>query len=307
MQTLLTIAPIFILILLGAVAARTGFLPEPALSPLNRLIYYFAIPAFLFHAISNFPLDQGFNLPVLLATLGTALCFYLCGWIITAGSNISAAQAGILVQAACHGNLGYIGLPVAFYFLGKTGLAQAGIIAGFLMILQNIMSVSILQSTSGSKQTLQRSNLLVQFSKNPVIVSCMLGIIASALKLPVPEVINRTLNMLGDLAPPAALLLIGASLSFKTIKKQKLRIATVVVVKLLLLPSLGLLLFTLLGIAPAAYLPAMILLGTPTATVSYVMARQMQADMDIAVGAISASTLLAAMTLPFWLAFLGVP
>ncbi|PLY00983.1 MAG: AEC family transporter [Desulfuromonas sp.] len=306
MQTLITIAPIFILIALGWVAAHRGFLPDEVLNPLNRLIYYFAIPAFLFHAISNFPLAQGFNIQVTLTTLGAAFLMYVSGWLFSKVACIPGDRAGVLIQGACHGNLGYIGLPVAFYFLGSTGLAQAGIISGFLMILQNVMSVSILQSFSSRTSTEKQSGPLVKLLQNPVIVSSMAGIIASGLELPIPEVIDRTLKMLGQLAPPAALLLIGASLSFKTLRSRKIEIAGAVSVKLILLPAFGLLLFTLLGVAPESYLPAFILLCTPTATVAYVMARQMHGDLDIAVTIISVSTLLSAITLPLWLALLHI-
>ena len=303
MQTLITIAPIFIILALGWVAARTGFLPEEVQSHLNRLVYYFAIPAFLFRAISNFPLAQGFNVTVMLITLGSALSFYLTGWLLCKTGRVPPAKAGVIVQSSCHGNLGYIGLPVAFYFLGDIGLAQAGIISGFLMILQNIMSVSVLQSFS-TVGGAQKSTIFTKLLQNPVIVTSMLAIFVSGLQIPIPDVINRTLSMLGHLAPPAALLLIGASLSFRTIWNHKTAIIAASMTKLVFLPALGLGLFTLLGIASADYLPAMILLGTPTATVAYVLARQMNADSELAVAAISASTLFSALSLSLWLTIL---
>ena len=303
MQTLITIAPIFIVLALGWVAAKTGFMPEEVQSHLNRLVYYFAIPAFLFSAISNFPLAQGFNVTVMLITLGSALSFYLTGWLLCKTARMTPAKAGVIVQTSCHGNLGYIGLPVAFYFLGDIGLAQAGIISGFLMILQNIMSVTVLQSFS-TVGVEEKSTIFVKLRQNPVIVSSMMGIFASGLQIPIPDVISRTLSMLGHLAPPAALLLIGASLSFRTIWDHKIAIMVASLAKLVFLPAVGLCLFITLGIDSAAYLPAMILLGTPTATVAYVLSRQMNADSGLAVAAISATTLFSALSLPLWLSIL---
>lgn len=306
MQTLLTITPIFILIALGWVAYRTGFLSEEVLSPLNRLVFYFAIPAFLFSAISNFPLAQGLNLPVLLVVLGTAFSCYVCGWLLCKAARIPADRSGPLIQGACHGNLGYIGLPVAFYFLGDAGLAQTGILAGFLMILQNVMSVSILQSFSSTSKSGKASSVVRELLKNPVILSCIAGIIVSELQLPIPQVLDRSCKMLGQLAPPAALLLIGASLSFKTIRTKKTAILCASTVKLLVLPALGLAAFTLLGIAPENYLPGLILLSTPTATIAYILARQMKSDQDIAIGMISVTTLLSALTISAWLSVSGL-
>ncbi len=305
MQTLVTIAPIFILIALGWVAARTGFLPENILGPLNRLVYYFAIPAFLFHAISNFPLDKGFNVHVVAITLGTVIIFYLVGWLVTKVLNTAPKQAGATIQSACHSNAGYVGLPVAFYILGDTGLAQAGIISGFLMIVQNVMSSTILQTYSQEKSIGGHFSLVIQYLKNPVIIGSLVGILASGLQIPVPNVIDRTLNMLGDLAPAAALLLIGASLSFKAMNARKRIVAMTVTVKLFLLPAAALFFFNLFNLNIQDYLPAIILLATPTATVAYVMSRQMGADAEIAVATISATTIISALTLPLWLAFLS--
>jgi predicted permease len=305
LQTLLTVIPIFVMIFLGAVAARIGLLPDEAKGPLNRLVFYYAIPAFLFQAIAGFPMDQGFNAAVIVTTLSAPLILYLIGWCLLKLSRVSTHKAGILAIGGCHGNLAYIGLPVAFYFLGEKGLAQAGIIAGFLVILQNIMSIGILQSFApAQEQSGGKATVIFKLMKNPVIISCLLGIIVSELQLPVPEVISRTLKMLGQLAPPAALLLIGASLSFTKIKAQLRPVSLIVITKLVLLPGLALLLFSLFGIDIGDNLPAFILLGAPTATVTYVLAQQMKTDAELAVAIISATTFLSAVSLSLWLMFL---
>ena len=305
MQTLVTIAPIFIIIALGWIAARTGFMPANILGPLNRLVYYFAIPAFLFHAIANFPLAQGFNVQVVMITLGTVVALYLLSWALTRLLRLPTKQVGATIQSACHSNAGYVGLPVAFYVLGDTGLAQAGIISGFLMIVQNVMSSTILQCHSKQKSAGGHFSLLIQYLKNPVIIGSLVGIIASGLQIPIPKVIDRTLNMLGDLAPAAALLLIGASLSFKAMTAQKRIIFGTVATKLILLPLAALFVFQLFHLDIKDYLPAIIILATPTATVAYVMSRQMGSDPEIAVATISATTIISALTLPLWLTFLS--
>jgi predicted permease len=305
LQTLLTVIPIFVMIFLGVVAARIGLLPDEARGPLNRLVFYYAIPAFLFQAIAGFPMDQGFNVGVIVTTLCAPLSLYLLGWLLLKLGRVQPQKAGILAIGGCHGNLAYIGLPVAFYFLGEQGLAQAGITAGFLVILQNILSVTILQSFSPAQSRQGgRAAVIFKLMKNPVIVSCLLGIIVSELQIPIPDVVNRTLKMLGQLAPPAALLLIGASLSFSKIMAQLRPVCAIALTKLVLLPAFALLLFYLFGLDIGGNLSAFILLGTPTATITYVLAQQMKADSELAVAIISATTLLSAISLSLWLMLL---
>ena len=77
------------------------------------------------------------------------------------------------------------------------------------------------------------------------------------------------------------------------------------VLKLVLMPAIGFSLFRLFNVMPEAYLPGIILLASPTATVTYIMAKEMQGDSDFAVAAISLNTLLSAVTYTIWLSIMG--
>ena len=58
------------------------------------------------------------------------------------------------------------------------------------------------------------------------------------------------------------------------------------------------------GFLPPDFLgPALIILSTPTATVTYVMSREMTGHGDFAASAISTSTILCALTFTLWLHF----
>ncbi len=78
-------------------------------------------------------------------------------------------------------------------------------------------------------------------------------------------------------------------------------ILAAVMIKLILLPGIGLLIYRGFQLPAADYVPGLILLASPTATVTFVMSKEMQGDADFAVAAISASTLLSAFTFLFWL------
>ena len=87
-----------------------------------------------------------------------------------------------------------------------------------------------------------------------------------------------------------------------TVMRENLRtILTAVLIKLIILPGAGLLLYRFFQLSAADCVPGLILLAAPTATVTYVMSKEMQGDADFAVAAISASTLFSAVTYLFWL------
>jgi predicted permease len=264
-------------------------------------VYYLALPAFIFRSISKASLASQFQGTALFITLGAAVGAYAVAWLICLLRRVPAGRAGTFIQTAGHGNLGYVGLSIAFYFLGESGLARAGIIAGFLMITQNTLSVIVLQTHAASGRPLDLRSLLVKIFGNPVIGSALAGILASALQVPIPLVVQRSLDMLSGLGPPTALLLIGASLSLTVMRENLRAIMTAVLIKLVILPGIGLLLYQGFQLSAIDYVPGLILLASPTATVTFVMSREMQGDADFAVAAISASTLFSAATFLFWL------
>jgi len=115
----------------------------------------------------------------------------------------------------------------------------------------------------------------------------------------------RFIDILSGLAPPMSLLLSGASLSLEVMRKNLLSVLGAVAIKIVALPLVGLALFMLFGQKTAEFLPGLILLATPTATVAYVMAKEMHGDDEFAVAAISTSTLASALTYLVWLMAVG--
>ena len=209
---------------------------------------------------------------------------------------------GSFLQCSFHGNLGYIGLAVAFYFLGDQGFTRASILAGFVMLLQNFLAVVALSRFNKEPdQKISTLSLARRVLLNPVIISAMAGMGFSLARLELPVILNRSLKILSGMALPLALLVIGTSISFAQMREQLRLTVLIGVLKLLILPASGLILFHLLKLDRIEYLPALILLASPTATVSYVMASEMAGDPDMATASISVTTLVSAVTFILWL------
>lgn len=279
-----------------------GFIQPEFLAPANRLVYYLAIPALIFHAIAKATLKTQFNITVLFIALLSVLAVFAIAWGFGLLWRIKKKERGTFIQASFHGNLGYIGLAVAYYSLGHDGFIRASIIAGFIMILQNFLAVVALQiNTEGTSIKRNKRDISHRILLNPVILSALAGILFSSTGLRLPLVIGRSLDILSGLALPMALILIGASLSFKLMKLKIFRTFSSSFLKLIILPGLGFIFFSMYDIDLKNYLPALILLASPTATLTYVMAREMDGDPDLAVASLSTCTLLSAVTFSLWL------
>ncbi len=305
-QIAITIIPIFAIVGLGLLAGWRGFLPASFLGPANRLVFYIAIPAMIFRSISGVSLHAQFNLQVLWISLASLLAIFIACWVLSSVFKVSWKSKATFIQGSMHGNLGYIGLAVAFYYLGDDGLAKASILAGFIMILQNFLAVVVLQTHSENLSSkINPIKIFWKIMGNPVILSALAGILFSAAGFTIPVVVDRSLKILSGLALPTALLVIGATLSLTLVRKRIVHVVSICLFKLVLLPGTGFVGFLLFAIPAKEFLPALILLASPTATISFVMAKEMKADSDLAVAAISATTLLSSFSISVWLRLAG--
>ncbi|WP_457551512.1 AEC family transporter [Desulfobacula sp.] len=297
-----TIIPIFIIILLGLFAKKKGFITPDFLNQANRLVYYIAIPAMIFSSISKAVLKTQMNFAVIAITLASVASITAIAFGSTRFLKMPRSSKGSFIQSSFHGNLGYIGLAVAFYYLGHNGFVKAAIIAGFVMILQNIMAVIVLQYHSeNNKSTHRMSDTLKKTMANPVIISALAGMLFSLFNVPMPLIIDRALGILTGMALPLALLIIGASLSFEKLKPRFLNVMISSFLKVIIAPAIGLLLFKFLSVHPDDYIPGLIILCSPTATLTYIMAKEIGGDPDFAVAAISICTIISGLTYGVWL------
>jgi predicted permease len=301
-----TIIPIFSIIILGWIANQRGFIPDTFITPANRLVYYLAIPAMIFRAISQNSFRQYFNLKVVVIAVLSMFIIFLIAWGTGKMLRLKKGHLATFIQSSFHCNIGYLALAVAYYYLGDDGFARAGIFAGFVMIFQNFLSVMILNYyTAENTPEKKFFPIISKIFGNPVIISAAAGIFFSLAGLSLPVVVSRALDILSGLALPTALLIIGATLSFRLVQKNLTKVISTTMIKLLCMPCIAFLLFYLVDIPKTEFLPAFILLASPTATITYVMAKEMKGDTDFAVAAISLNTLLSSLTFTFWLTILA--
>lgn len=299
-----TIIPVFIVIFVGLIARRQGFLSTEFTNQANRLVYHLAIPAMVFLAIAKTDLHSQMNITVICVSLGMVLLVFFISWLLTLLLAVKNFSRGSFIQCSFHGNLGYIGFAIAFYFLGDEGLVKGAIIASFVMIVQNILAILVLQYYNRQGQSLSRWQAVKTALGNPVILSAVAGILFSLMNLELPLVIDRALSIIKGMALPLALLIIGATLSFEQFKSRMKLILFSSAAKLIVMPGISLLCFTILNINRVEYLPAIIILAAPSATLTYVMAMEIGGDPELAGAAISFSTLVSAMTYTVWLAII---
>ncbi len=306
MAVLASILPIFLVIALGIAGARRGWFPAPFIEPANRLAYNLAIPALIFRPVAQAPLSEALHpLSMLLAlasvTIGWLLAMAAARLALGPGPACNQTRASF-IQGSIHGNQAYIGLAVIYYALGQAGLHAASLVVAVIIITQNLLAVLSLHHWGGGGQ--RGASPVKTVLMNPIIIASAAGLLYSLTGLPLPAVVDQTLNILAGLGLPLALLIIGAKLSQGQIGGNPRLLALIAFLKLLVMPALG---FGLLWLAGQRGLPlqvTVILLASPTATISVIMAGQLGGDIRLASENVTLTHGLSALTYSLWLMLL---
>ncbi|MFA7172409.1 MAG: AEC family transporter [Kiritimatiellia bacterium] len=293
-----SILPICFLITLGTALSYKNFLPASFFKQLNRLGFYILLPALLFHSISNANANSiapGLRIGMLMC--GCALVVALVAWLLAAKVlKLPLTSCRALAQAAMRGNLAFSGLPIVLFTFGSDSeIALLAILSLTPTIpFFNLLAVIILTPYEISVQKNLILKTALGVASNPLVSSCLLGILALTLQLKIPVPLQRTIKTLGEAALPCALLSLGAALSFSTLKAKFYPALIAALLKIVLMPLLGFLVLLICGTTDhATLLTALIFLASPTAVTSYVMAEQMGADKELAAAAVTLSTILA--------------
>lgn len=309
MDILQAVLPVFLVIAIGAAARRFAFIGVPFIDTANSLVYYLLLPALLFYKIGTSNFQEAFNAPLVVGGYAATSATFLMATFLSGHLGISPAERGSFVQGAFRANLAYVGLPIVLSAVGDAGLRKAGILLGFMVPLLNSLAVLALVLPHGDGKARARENarrVASQLATNPLILSSFLGIFWSLLRLPVPGLADRTLSILSSATLPLSLLCLGGTFSFERARSGFRLAALASGMKILLLTAVGIAVYRWLGLGGDDLRVGAIMMGCPTAVVTYVMASQLKGDTDLAGTIVVVSTAASAVTISGWLFFLSV-
>ncbi|ONI80141.1 hypothetical protein ALI22I_42765 [Saccharothrix sp. ALI-22-I] len=204
-------ATLVAVIAVGWITARARVLGHGAAGVLSRLSYFVATPALLLLTLAD--ADPAVLLSTtLVATAGSAvLCALLYvvparwRWKLRAGHLATGALASSYVNA------GNLGVAIAVYVLGDASFVAPVLLFQVLVMAPIGLTVMAASRDSGDDAP-SRTRLLTQPLRTPLVIGCALGLALAAADWTPPIPVLRPLELLADLAVPAALLAYGASL-----------------------------------------------------------------------------------------------
>ena len=251
-------APIFLVMILGNILMKTGFLSEEFTRVSDKFVFKVALPALLFYDISTADMRDVFNLKFMK----------------------DKSMVGAFVQASARGSAAILGMAFVQNIYGDSGMAPLMIVSA--VPFYNIFSVVILTFHSrdqiGLDKKAQIRRACINVAKNPIILGILAGLLFNVLHLTMPTIPMKAIAYMSNTATPLALLNVGASFHLSD-AIRKFRPAMVAsTIKLVILPAVFFPAALYLGFRQSELVAILIMLGSPTTISSYIMAKNMGND-----------------------------
>jgi len=293
-QTISVTAPVFSMLFLGVVLKRLGLIDVAFVNTASTLVFRGTLPALLFLGIIKADLTTALQPTLLLyfvlATLG---CFLLAwAWSIW---RCPEADRGIYTQGAFRGNNGIVGLALATSMYGDYGLSVGAVLGGVVILTYNVLSAIILAIYSPQAKA-DIWSVSKSIATNPLIIGVLAAIPFAAWQIPLPAWLLTSAGYFAQMSLPLALICIGATLTLDSLRQGSGVAISSSLMKVLWLPVLATLGAGLCGFRGADLGILFLYFVSPTAAASFVMAKAVGGNYQLASAIIVISTLASVLT-----------
>ena len=294
------VLPIFLLIMLGYFLTRIKLWDESFLKIANNLCFKCFLPVLLFYNVATANIFDVFNGKLILYAVVCIILICAALFLILPIFVKDNKRRGVMIQGAFRSNFLLFGVPLGLSIGGVQGGILSAVVAACYVPIINMLSVIALYVYSDSEHKSIKSALL-GIVKNPLIIGGVSGLIFSMIRnligFEIPTVLNTTLSNVQSIATPFAFLVLGGDLKFGNMLKNLKVSIFAVLIKIVLLPLIMLPLSAFLGFNQLEMAILLAIYATPNAVSSYAMARNYEADYDLAGEIVTLSTLLSVVTM----------
>ncbi len=240
-------------------------------------------------------LKQEFDIKfALFCFFGTALCFSAI-WI---GAEIFIKDKSIIgsfVQGSFRGSAAILGVAFVENIYGNAGMVPLMIIAA--VPLYNIFSVIVLTVRGKEKKKVDVREIIKSLVTNPIILGIVAGIPFALLEVDFPSMIDKCVSNITSLTMPLSLLSVGAAFKIENISEKLKPAIVAALIKLVIQPIVILPIGIMLGFRNQEIVALLVMAGSPTTVSSFIMAKNMNNDSELASGIVIITTLFSAITI----------
>lgn len=309
------VAPIFLLIALGTLSAKSGYLPASTGDALSGFVFKVAVPALMFRTVATAHFGEANPLFLWLAYFAGVAPVYAAGmWIGRRMAGTDRRGAVIAGVSASFSNLIFVGVPMTERAFGREGLDTLALLLAIHLPTMMLVSTLLLEhaglgdardrgETASFSPRRVVGQVMRNLSRNALVAGLALGALCRWTGLSLEGPHGEVVRLVAGTAGPTALFALGMSMvrypvggnlaAPLALSALALLVQPLVVYAIgsALLPPLW------LGVAVAAA-------ACPVGVNAFLFATHFRTGERLAAAVIVLSTLLAALTLTGWLALL---
>ena len=208
MENLEVMVVLFIIVILGYVACKLGYMGDKFDKKLSSIVVDITCPLLVLSSVMGDDLpDRTLILPLLGVGFLTYIILLVFGFWVPRLISKSHDDQGMIGFALMFANVGFIGYPIVSSIFGPHAVFYAALLNmpnTFFIFTAGVMLIK-------GEYSLKQFNPKVLIS--PAMLGAFLAAIIVALGIHTPDIIARPVTMVGNITVPAALMIIGSSMA----------------------------------------------------------------------------------------------
>ena len=293
--------PVFLMMVIGLVLRRVGLFSEEFAAKVNKFVFQIPMPLLVFADLATVDFAEAWDTKFVL------FCFFVTVASIAIAAGVSClwkdkSIQGEFIQAAYRSSAALLGIAFITNIYGNAGMAPLMMIGS--VPLYNVMAVVVLSFFRPGHNHLDKILLRDTargVATNPIILGILAGLLWSALRIPMPHILKKTVTSIGNIASPLGLMAMGATFDIRKAFGKAKPAAVAAGIKLVGFAALFLPLAVWMGFRNEELVAILIMLTSATTVSAYVMARNMGHEGVLTSSVVMLTTMFSAFTITFWI------
>lgn len=302
---------LFAIVVVGYIAGKWGYMGGTFDKKLSKVVIDITCPALILSSAMTGELpDRRYILPLLGISVLTYLLLTGVALLLPRFLTKKKDDEGVIGFAMMFGNVGFMGYPIVASIFGHEAVFYAAVLnvvnTFTVFTIGTMLVVGKNQSTVEEKE-MSRKKMLRKVLYSTPMLSAYLTMLIVALEIKdIPEFISQPLTMIGNITVPAALLIIGSSMSQLPLRALlgNGTIYATTLMRLAILPVGIHYLMTLLGFSSFVVGINTVVIAMPVATYGTILCLRHGKDTTLITEVTFITTLLAMISIPLLVTFL---
>lgn len=294
---------LFALLVVGYIAGKLGYLGGDFDRQLSRLVINITCPALILSSAMNGTLpDRRYILPLLGISIITYLILTGTALFLPRYMTTRQEEEGAVGFAMMFGNVGFMGYPVVASIFGH----QAVFYAAVLNVVNTFAVFTIGTILITGKSDVEGKHFQKKVLYSTPMLAAYLTMLIVALEIDnIPSVISQPLTMLGNITVPAALLIIGSSMSQLSLRMMlgNRTVYLTTIMRLLIVPLSMYYLCRAIGFSETVVNINTVVIAMPVATYGTILCLRHEKDATLMTEVTFITTLFSMLTIPLLVMF----